>query len=117
MERLLRYVVCPEAAAEFRELLEGTREQVRELGSFETLFWMVCEKGPRELEAKPMGPYGSADLYVINGRYVVVWIAVCKSKRAAAVVKWMRVSTDVLAQQEAVAAAVDRAEHLFPEAP
>jgi hypothetical protein len=49
---------------EFRELLEGTREQVRELGSFETLFWLVCEKRPRELEAKPMGPYASAELTV-----------------------------------------------------
>ena len=114
MERLLEYVVCKEAAAEFLELLEATRPQVRELGNFETLFQLVCEKGPEELEAKPMGPCGDADIYVINGRYVVMWIAVCRSKPAAAVVKWMRVSRDVLAQQEAVDAAVERAQRLFP---
>jgi len=95
-------------------LLEGSRDQVRELGNFESLFGLVCKDGPEDLDARPMGPYGSAYIYIIDGKHIVMWIAVCPSKRQAAVVKWMQSTTDILTQQEAAAAAVVRAEHLFP---
>jgi hypothetical protein len=117
MESRLRSVLCPEAGLEMRSLLEGPRDQVKEVGSFQTLFNLACHLGPRDLEGGPMGPYGSAHLYVLNGRYVVMWIAVCEPRQLAAVVKWMLNSTDILAQQEAAAEAAARAERLFPRGP
>ena len=109
---------CPEASEERDELLKAeNRDWSREIASFQHLFNHACIVGPEDLEGGPMGPYGSAHLYVLNGWHVVMWMAVCEPRRQAAGVKWMLGSTDVLTQQEAAAVAAARAERLFPRGP
>jgi hypothetical protein len=118
VENRLRTVSCPEASGEKGVLLKtGSRDRNGEIASFQWLFNEACIVGPEDLEGGPMGPYGSAHLYVLNGRYVVMWIAVCEPRSQATVVKWMLSSTDVRTQQEAAAEAAARAEHLFPGRP
>ena len=113
----LRRVFCAEADAELRELCLGktrTRAEENELGDLIALVRLVCANGPEHLEGGPSRPCGRAVLYVIHRRHFVMWLAVCDAGAQAAAVKWMPVSTDVMAQQEAAAEAAERARRLFP---
>jgi hypothetical protein len=113
----LRRVFCPEADAEFGALALSktlTRGEKNEIGDLIGLVGGVCANGPEDLEGGPTKPYGGAVLYVIHRRHFVMWLAVCPAKSQAATVKWMPVTTDVMAQQEAAAEAAERAKRLFP---
>lgn len=112
----LRRVFCPEADAELRELCldkTRTRAEQKEIGDLIALAGLARVEGPEHLEGGPTRPYGGAVLYVLQRRHFVMWLP-CAAKSQLATVKWMPVSTDVMAQQEAAAEAAERARRIFP---
>jgi hypothetical protein len=107
----LEYVGCAEADAEYDDLMNDVRDVRTDTGRQFLLFEAVRDLGPRDLERLPGGPFGSAQLYIAYGRYVVLWFAIAKGR--AALIKWLKAGTPYQ-HQLAEAEAKARARQLFP---
>ncbi|HEY8053793.1 MAG: hypothetical protein ACHQD6_04255 [Steroidobacterales bacterium] len=111
MGNRLQYVGCAEADAELDALRADIRDVQTDAGSLLKLYLEVLRDGTRDLDRVPRGPFGSANLYVVYGRYVVMWFALAGSK--VSLVKWLKAGTPYQHQQ-AQADAETRARRLFP---
>jgi hypothetical protein len=99
-----------EVKAEYRALLKMDRDVGVDVGNQFREFERVIEKG-LDLEWRRIDTAGSSDLYVMYGRYALMFFAV--SGRRIAVVKWTVLGTPY-ERSSARADAKRRAESLYP---
>jgi hypothetical protein len=110
MSNVLEDLWLPQVEAEYDALLHRNRDICADVGNLFRVFEKVVHDGVEGL-GQPLGRFGSAALYVMYARRVLICFAVCRYQ--VAIVKWATIGTEYQ-QQQALDEAKARAASLFP---